>query len=127
MAAGEAAQVVEDRGDDPLRHGGRARVAGVAERDAVGHVRLDPVDPGGEDLHDPQVRQAAERLGHLAMEVGDRELRALRGEDDVVGQAAAGEILGDEDLHPMNEPRTESPAGPATAPSASSRSISSGA
>jgi SAM-dependent methyltransferase len=31
------------------------------------------------------------------------------------------------ELHPMNEPRAESPAGPTTAPSASSRSISSGA
>jgi hypothetical protein len=65
VAAGEATQVVQDRGDDPLRHGGRACVAGVAERDAVGHVRLDPVDARGEDLDDAEVGQLGEPLGHL--------------------------------------------------------------
>ena len=63
----------------------------------------------------------------MAEEVGTANSRALLDELDVVGQAAAREAVGDEDLHPMNEPRTESPAGPATAPASSSRSISSAA
>ncbi len=46
---------------------------------------------------------------------------------DVGRQAAAREPVGDDDLHPMNEPRTLASARPATAPDSTSRAISSAA
>ena len=107
LGALEADQVGEDRGDDPLRHGGRARVAGVAERDALRHVGLDPVDARREDLDDLQVRAGRRAARPPPRRSGPRTRAPVgRAKLDVVGQAAAREAVRDEDLHPMNEPRT---------------------
>ena len=106
----------------------RARVAGVAERHAARARGARPSrGPRRGSGRRAGPDSSASRSAIARWTVGTANSRALLGELDIVGQAPARGVVVDEDLHPMNEPRTESPAGPATAPASSSRSISSAA
>jgi hypothetical protein len=104
LRAAEADHVGEDHGDHPLRHRGRARVPGVAERDALGHVLAHPVHAGREHLHDLELGQVGEPVEADAA-LRHREGDALAGrvppeQLDVVGQPAARKVAVGHDLHP---------------------------
>ena len=74
----------------------------------------------------PEGPEAGEPLGLSEPPSGPRTPPLPRRSSTSSGSPPRGKP-GDEDLHPMNEPRTPSPAGPATAPDSTSRAISSAA
>ena len=72
LGALEADQVGEDRGDDPLRDRGRARVAGVAERDALGDVtRATQSTPAESTCTTSRSGRSASRSGRRALRHGE--------------------------------------------------------